>query len=209
MAVDKKYKANIIKAIFPDEYVNSSNVSDDLVERYYKTDNLYLDAFQIPDMLTNINSYHGFSKNISKVGEDTLHYYTSNNINKISYISPTIDPSDIDIDEINNSYHKIIMGKDLDWENAYLRYVPSSFNTQENPITYWDIDPNTGLEVNKGVCTSYLYYSNIPTYINHTYDLYAIVDYLLTKVKALKFALSYIKSQHENMKTYQLHQSNS
>ena len=35
----------------------------------------------LTDMLTNINSYHGFSKNISKVGEDTLHYYNSNSIN--------------------------------------------------------------------------------------------------------------------------------
>lgn len=218
MAVGKAYKANIIKAIFPDEYSNADGLSPEIIERYYKADNIYLNAFQVPDQLTNINSYHGFSKNITKVGESFVHYFPDSSI---TYTTPLIDASEIDVDEINSSYHKILMGKDIDWDNAYLRYSPLSFKEQEKPIIYWDIDPNTGQkkvigvdpetgeDITEETTSSYMFYSDIPTYVNHTYDLYAIIDYLLLKIKALQFMLAKVKSQRENMETYNLHQSNS
>ena len=204
---NKKYKAAVIKAIFPKEYENSINLSDDIIEHYYKTDNIYLNAFQVPDQMSNINACHGLSKNIrtnpnipsGQIGTD------SSNI----FVTPIVDnnyngPLHMDINEVNTSYHKIFMGKDIDWENAYLRYAPIAYNILNEPIHYYEIDPNTGqiIEGSEGYSHDYIYNTNIPTYINNTYDLYTIIDFLLLKVKSLRYALNIVIKENAHIKEY-------
>lgn len=198
--------ANIIKAIFPGEFINNTSLNNDIVEKSYKTDNIYLNSFQVPDQLANINGCHGLSNHIRNI-MDPVTKQISNSDN--DYTTPLIKVTEIDsksLEDINISYHKLIMGKDIDWENAYLRYAPISYENVNQPITYFDIDPDTGNKINEGINNSYLYYSNIPTYINNTYDLFTIIDYLLQKLQALQFIFEKVKSQRSNMEIYKLKQ---
>ena len=87
--------------------------------------------------------------------------------------------------------------QNIDFENAYLKYAKPSYNYDE-PISYYDLSlDDNGKLVVKECNTGYTYSFNrdISPYINNSYDLLNIVDYLLNRVNCLNFLIEIIKEQ--------------
>lgn len=196
----ENYQSNVIKQIYGDDVINQNNVSVNEVENYYQFNAQYNDCIESPDLLTIVSSYHGFTENsLSGIRNESV---PAENINKIGI------PSTV----VNNhlAYFKLLNDKDIDWENAYLRYS-GNFQTcdPEKPIEYLEFTAQTGEDnmvhltsTKKTTGNDYIFDRGLCSYINNTYDLMNIIDYLFIRLKALKFLFNVVKEQHTNMSIY-------
>lgn len=187
------YKHNSIKAIYGKNTIdNLTNISEKSIEDFYKyTHRINSKGIQIPDQIYTINSYHGFSSYTSYISNSKKENPNPNLVNQYSKIS---------YQQYADRY-KLIKGKDIDWDNAYLKYL-SVQKGYDQPITYYVVNPDTHeLDPNSYICNDYIFdrlLSNNSYTINSTYELLNIIDFLFTRYNSLWFELRNVKNQYEN-----------
>lgn len=193
------YQSNAIKQIYGDGIINQSHVSNTEVENYYKYNSNYNNSIESPDLLSIVSSYHGFSpypltvSRIETIGEDMM--------NRIGLPQTVVDS--------HLAYFKLLNEKDIDWENAYLRYS-GNYQTcdPENPIEYKELstilnDDIVELKsIDKSTGNEYLFKRGISSYINSSYELLNVIDYLLSRIKTLYFMYNVVKNQSIAMNNY-------
>jgi len=113
--------------------------------------------------------------------------------NDPSFLSYTYDLSYCHYNPEN--YYKLISAKDIDFENAYLKYAAQTPDYHA-PLKYHeymmvDDEPQWIEQTND----TYIFNREITPYINNTYDLLNIVDYLCNRVNCLNFLLKVVKEQ--------------
>lgn len=172
-----------------DNFINNADV-------FYKTHNVIKNGIELSSNISPINNVHGISY--------TYINYTSSfdNVNKPYQYKENFKFYPLmSIPEtlyINNNY-KLLSAKDIDYENAYLKYAAYQISDYKLPVSYTDvhIDQETNLPViNSYTTDEYIFNREISPYINNTYDLLNIVDYLLNRVNCFYFLLDKIKNQH-------------
>ena len=101
--------------------------------------------------------------------------------------------------------YKPLKAKDIDWDNAYLKYL-SVQKDYDQPIMYQNIDMETGkLETQKHYTSEYIFNKglcNSDYKINFTYELVNVIDYLIIKYNSLKFEMNNLKKQISDKNDY-------
>lgn len=93
-----------------------------------------------------------------------------------------------------NNY-KILSAKDIDFENAYLKYANQTHDYHA-PIEYYELSvKDNKIYTYERINDSYIFDREISPYVNNTYDLLNIVDYLCNRINCLNFLLEVIKEQ--------------
>ena len=194
------YQINTIKEVYGNYINDQKYVTKSEILNYYNYNSNFKNCIESPDLLTIVSSYHGFTDYPLTVNRNEN--ISNKDISKIR-ISEEIIKSHL-------SYFKIINEKDIDWENAYLKYS-GNYQTDEleRPIEYKQLIANLNSDnkyeldaIDKNTFNSYLFTRGLPSYIANTYDIFNIIDYLFVKLNALKFLLKVVKEQHENVATY-------
>lgn len=181
----ERYQYNSIKSIYGKGTLdNLSTITETIIDEYYKYNHrINSNGIQFPDKIDSINSYHGISS------------YT--------YISQIIDSENypkVSLQKYKNLY-KILKAKDIDWDNAYLKYLSIQKNYNE-PIAYQVFDKENGkIDETTYFCYDYIFDRELcnNTYtINSTYELINVIDYLFTRYNALRFELNNVKGQRRD-----------
>jgi hypothetical protein len=185
----ERYQYNSIKSIYGKGTLdNLSTITETIIDEYYKYNHrINSNGIQFPDKIDSINSYHGISS------------YT--------YISQIIDSENypkVSLQKYKNLY-KILKAKDIDWDNAYLKYLSIQKNYNE-PIAYQVFDKESGkIDETTYFCYDYIFDRELcnNTYmINSTYELINVIDYLFTRYNALRFELNNVKGQRRDKEEY-------
>lgn len=194
------YKSNIIKQIYGNEIFNNSQATNTEVENYYKYNSNFNNCIEFPDTLSIVASYHGFTPYPLTVNRTES--LSDENMSKIGF--------PITIVNSHLAYFKLMNEKDIDWENAYLRYS-GNYQTcdPEKPIEYKEIiaelDENDKMVLTKherNTGDQFLFKRGLCSYINNSYELLNIIDYLLLRIQALWFMIGVIKDQNINISMY-------
>ena len=192
------YQSNVIKQVYGNEIINQSHVSSTEVENYYKYNAHYNNSIESPDLLTNVASYHGFSP--YPLTFERTELLDEEQISKIRIPQDIVDS--------HSAYFKILNEKDIDWENAYLKYS-GDYQTCEPEKKIEYVELSTTLNGDKIQLNStpkenneYLFKRGITSYVNSTYELLNIIDYLLARIKALYFLYDVVKNQSIVMNNY-------
>lgn len=185
----ERYQYNSIKSIYGKGTLdNLSTITETIIDEYYKYNHrINSNGIQFPDKIDSINSYHGISS------------YT--------YISQIIDSENypkVSLQKYKNLY-KILKAKDIDWDNAYLKYLSIQKNYNE-PIAYQVFNKKIGkIDETTYFCYDYIFDRELcdNTYtINSTYELINVIDYLFTRYNALRFELNNVKGQRRDKEEY-------
>ena len=191
--IKDKYQLNTILDIYGGRDNNQTTYN---AFQYYINHNNLPNSVQLSDRVIPVNGMHAIT--------NTYYYFPGNNYgdelggnsdSPYCYFYPILSYNFED-NVINNNY-KLISAKDIDFENAYLKYAKPSYN-YDDPISYYDLSlDDNGKLVVKECNTGYTYSFNrdISPYINNSYDLLNIVDYLLNRVNCLNFLIEIIKEQ--------------
>lgn len=191
------YQANAIKQIYGDKIINNKYTTVSQVENFYNDDN-YVNAIELGDQMRIYSSYHGFTKypltaaRTEDLGADV--------ISRIGISQSIIDS--------HASYFKLLNDKDIDWDNAYLRYSNKYQKSYpELPINYIELIPelvNGKIQLNKieHTTSDFLFERGITSYINNSYELMNTLDYLLRRIDALYFLFREVKKQHIAISNY-------
>jgi len=194
------YKSNIIKQIYGNDILNNSQTTNTEIENYYKYNSNFNNCVEFPDLLSIVASYHGFTPYPLTVARTES--LNEENISKIG-LPITIVNSHL-------AYFKLMNEKDIDWENAYLRYS-GNYQTcnPEKPIEYKEIiaelDENNEMQLiknDKDTGEQFLFKRGLCSYINNSYELLNIIDYLLLRIQALWYMIGVIKDQNINISMY-------
>lgn len=187
----EKYQKNAIKSIYGNGTLdNLLTVSDAAIKNFYEyTHRINSNGIEVTDKICTVNSYHGFSSYTVNVNDDA-EIYPLISYNNYKYL------------------YKLLNAKDIDWDNAYLRYL--SVQDYDQPyneaFSYSIINPETGKVFDTTYfCYDYVfdkYLCNNSYTINSTYELLNIIDYLFTRYNTLKFALKNVLSQREAKSEY-------
>lgn len=200
--INEDYQLNSIIDIYQGNNQNKASALN-----YYINHNIIKNGIALSDKVSPVNGMHSIKNTYQFVDPneyDSTHELPSNNIyndfypllSSYSYFNTTHTSKDL---------YKLISAKDIDFENAYLKYANQTHNYHE-PINYYDLryeinyDETTNSysyiysekEVND---SQYVFDREISPYINNSYDLLNIVDYLLNRVNALNFLMRKIKDQ--------------
>jgi len=182
--IKDQYQLNSILDIY-DGYKNNQTTNSAL--QYYIDHNSIPNGIILSDKVRPVHGMHQISY---------THYYSDDNQYDYALdFYPLLLSAHIPTYVINN--YKLISAKDIDFENAYLKYAQPSYDYDE-PISYYDLTIDNNGKLNTTECTTGTTYSfnrAITPYINNTYDLLNIVDYLLNRVNCLNFLLEIIKEQ--------------
>jgi len=196
-----KYKANAIKAIYWEDPDDNTNISTNEIYDYYVNDILSENAIEVPDRITNQENVHQLSKNHAHDDD-----YSSLVGDVITSLVSTKEEHDK-----HSSYYKILDSRDIDWDNALLKYS-EEYNENSNelnggkkprlvdPIQYKKLtidEINSKIVIENDTTSDYVLDHGIYKRINSTHELLAIIDYLLLRVKALYFELDKVKIQHQ------------
>lgn len=200
--INEDYQLNSIIDIYQGNNQNKATALD-----YYINHNIIKNGIVLSDKVSPVNGMHSI-KNTYQYADpneyDSTHELPSNTIyndfypllSSYSYFNTTYSSKDL---------YKLISAKDIDFENAYLKYANQTHNYHE-PINYYDLKYDivydditnsysyiyTENEVNN---SEYIFDREISPYINNSYDLLNIVDYLFNRVNALNFLMREIKNQ--------------
>ena len=187
--IKDKYQLNSILDIYGG---NENNQTIESVAQYYINHNSIPNGVELSDRIVPVGGIHAISN---------TYYYVENNDydgkgenQKYRKFYPLL--SSYNTNYIENNY-KLISAKDIDFENAYLKYAQPSYDYDE-PITYHhlSIDNQGNLQVEEcNTGDAYSFNRGISQYINNTYDLLNIVDYLLNRVNCLNFLIEIVKEQ--------------
>ena len=190
--IKEKYQLNTILDVYGG-WDNNQTLNSAF--QYYINHNNMPNSIQLSDKIIPVNGIHAIS--------NTYYYYPNNqydtppgrNDDAYSYFYPMLSCK-YDDNIIDNNY-KLISAKDIDFENAYLKYAHPSYD-YDAPISYYDLNVDeTGKLIVTECNTGYTYSFNrsITPYINNSYDLLNIIDYLLNRVNCLNFLIEIIKEQ--------------
>lgn len=196
--MDNYQKASILQ-IYGDN-INTNQLS--LAENYYIQHSTILNGIEVADKITPINSAHSINNIIDES--------TFNTINKdnLSYTPLLVKNYHKNVDKL----YKLISAKDIDYENAYLKYVSNQISEYKNPITYLELipikenDKIVDFDIIEKQTYSYLFTRGITSYMNNTYDFVNILDYLLNRYNALKFLMTTIRAQRDLVDTKKLNE---
>ena len=188
------YQSNVIKQIYGDKFINNKYTTTTDVEYYYQYNSKYNNCIEVPDLLTIVSSYHGFTSYPLFVDRATC---LPQDISKIRFPES--------IYKEHSAYFKLVNDKDIDWDNAYLRYS-GDYQTcnPEQPIEYSEFvvqkgnDNNIQLITNDKTSNEYIFSRGLCSYINNTYELMNIIDYLFIRLKTLKFLFNVVKESLQN-----------
>lgn len=187
------YNIEAIKSIYKDDTPDNSN--NDYIEENYLNNHIYFNAFQVPDKIVGLNGVHTFSRNRSN-GEIGSHSSINSSImNK----------------HMPYAYNQILLSKDIDWDNAYLRYMDTSSIKSNQPFTYHLLN-DEGKTIQENVKEEYEQWTEdegekqFPSqYIKSTNDLMNVLDYLFDRYNRLHTLMNIVTTQNEiiNSKTQQ------
>lgn len=184
------YNYQSIKEIYGQKFKDDPNMSNNDIDNFYKYgSDISSNSIQLPDKIVSNKNLHGFTSYMKFLDNDIS------------------DRPKMDEYLFNNysSYYKILKAKDIDWDNAYLKYL-SIQKDYELPIEYQEIDPETGKLSNEVHYNSdYIFsngLSNSSYTINYTYQLLNVIDYLFAKYNSLKFDMEVLKKQIDDKENY-------
>lgn len=186
----ENYQLNSILDIYGG---NKQNI--DTATQYYIMHNNIPNGIVLSDKVVPVNNMHSIS--------NTYYYYEDNDydIKNMDYPDPRPYSKYCPLlISYENSYYikdkyKLISAKDIDYENAYLKYANQTHNYNE-PISYYTLSKNNDIiSVEENTTYDYIFGREITPYINHTYDLLNIIDFLFNRVNCLNFLLDVIKKQ--------------
>lgn len=174
-----------IKSIYKDDIPDDSN--NNYIEDNYLNNHIYFDAFQVPDKIVGLNGVHTFSRNRS-TGEMGSHSSIP------SSIMQKYEPY---------AYNQILFSEDIDWDNAYLKYLDSSFIKSNVPFTYHMLD-DEGHIIQENAQEEYEAWTEsdsekkIPSqYIKSSKDLMNVLDYLFDRYNRLHSLMNIVTTQNE------------
>lgn len=190
------YQYNAIKAIYGKDTITNLVTNSDIDNFYKYNHRINANGINIHDKVCINNNYHAFSS-----------YIESNDNSPNNYPRMSINEY-----EKYKDLYKPLKGKDIDWDNAYLKYL-SVQKDYDQPITYKNIDMNTGsLEQTEHYNHDYIFNKGLSESnykINSTYELINIIDYLIIKYHSLKFEMNNLKQQLSDKEEYnRTHQNN-
>lgn len=182
------WQGEAIKQIYGNSIINKQGISAEEIEKYYIKSDIYQNAIEVPDILSPYGGSHAISKPTNEASD--LKYNTS----KVTY--NLMSPMNL------NSYYKIINAKDIIWNNAYLKYAVKQGDCKE-PIRYQRIDENTGQPyMTTYEQSAYEYIYTIPSYIQTSYNLIHVLDYIFNRTKMVNFLVNVVKEQRNTINKY-------
>lgn len=185
--INEVYKLNSILDIYNG---TNNNQSLETAANYYIHHNTIPDGVILADKVVPVNNMHKIS--------GAYYYYENNLYNTTSYeFIPLLINQETSVAYHNN--YKLISSKDIDYENAYLKYANQTHDYNK-PIEYYELvsqETNSGMKTVPVLRTNstYTFDRQITPYINNSYDLLNTVDYLCNRIKALYFLIGVIKEQ--------------
>lgn len=206
------YQANIIRTIYGHgTYIeNEDFVTNKEVLDFYQKNMNFNNSIEIPSNMKVMCKGHALSKYslegerqeiyVNEVDDNEDNLSNLDNINNRIEIHP-------DIVSENKHYYKLLNEKEINWENAYLPNLHfEGFDLNNIDYKEFEIDKsninNPILNVTSAPTKSYHFDNNLPNNINNTYDLIQIINYLLLRIKALKFLLRTIVKQKNTIQEY-------
>lgn len=207
------WQANAIKQIYGNSSLNNTfSISD--VENYYLKSNIYKNATEIPDIVVPLGYQYVYTDDND---DEQIGYAFSHAIKNPVSTNPNIVVSSVSDDYYKgmSSYYKLLDSKDIDWDNAYLRYSHQLTDSVDNlecskPISYEKIDITTGKPYHNTYTNSaYIYIHKIPSYINSTYEFCQVLDYINNRLKAVRFMVEIVKEQKATIEQYKSLHNNS
>jgi len=188
--IKEPYQLNSILDI----YGENNNQTIENAEQYYIYHNSIPNGIILSDKVKPVNGMHAIS--------NTYYYVPENDYDGKKINGDDIYPFYPILSTYNTSYltdhnYKLISAKDIDFENAYLKYAVPSYD-YDAPITYYDLSMNEDGEIVETLCntgTTYSFGRGISSHINYSYDLLNVVDYLLNRINCLNFLIEIIHDQ--------------
>ncbi len=184
----ENWQSEAIKQIYGNSIINKQGITSSEVEKFYIQSEIYQNAVQIPDKLIPYYNNHAIQKPTNEASDVNL------NTAQVTYQL---------MNALNlTSYYKIIDGRDIIWNNAYLRYTAKQSDCSNN-IEYQRINEETGRPFpNSYYESGYIYKDKIPAYINSSYNLFHTLDYIMNKCKMVDFMINVVKEQRLSMNKY-------
>ena len=200
--IKEDYQLNSILDIYQGNNQNKATALD-----YYTNHNIIKNGIVLPDKVSPVNGMHSI-KNTYQFTDpneyDSTHELPSNNLYNDFY--PLLSTySYFNILYNSKDLYKLISAKDIDFENAYLKYANQTHNYHE-PMNYYELKYEVKYDEmsnsysyifseNEINDSQYIFDREISPYINNSYDLLNIVDFLLNRVNALNCLMRKIKDQ--------------
>lgn len=171
---------------------NNQNIGS--AEKYYLEHNSIPNGVILSDKITPINGIHKIS-NAYYYFEENDYLVKPEENNRLPYSKFYPILITYDTNHIENNY-KLLSAKDIDYENAYLKYAKQKHNYHD-PIEFYELslDQNGQLSPNHQIDYTYVFDREITPYINNSYDLLNVVDYLFNRINCLSYLLNIIKDQ--------------
>ena len=189
--IKNQYQLNSILDIYGG---NESGQTTDNATQYYIYHNSIPNGIILSDKVKPMGGMHAISNTYYYVEGNDYDDHIKDKNHPYGYFYPLLSTYNTYFTENN---YKLISAKDIDFENAYLKYAQPSYDYDE-PISYHDLSLNEEGEVvatlrNTG--TTYSFGRGVTPYINNSYDLLNIIDYLFNRINCLNFLIGIIKEQ--------------
>lgn len=184
ISIKEDYQLNSILDIY-----QAVNQTKQTALDYYINHNIIKNGIVLSDKISPINGMHSI--------KNTYQYNVENNYDEAFSFYPLLTHSYFNTSSEGKNFYKLISAKDIDYENAYLKYATQIHDYHE-PIKYYDLELSydmsyyTGNEISE---STYIFDREISPYINNTYDLLNVVDYLCNRINALNFLMDKIKKE--------------
>jgi len=184
ISIKEDYQLNSILDIY-----QAVNQTKQTALDYYINHNIIKNGIVLSDKISPINGMHSI--------KNTYQYDIENNYDEAFSFYPLLTYSYFNTSSEGKNFYKLISAKDIDYENAYLKYATQIHDYHE-PIKYYDLELSydmsyyTGNEISE---STYIFDREVSPYINNTYDLLNVVDYLCNRINALNFLMDKIKKE--------------
>lgn len=193
--ITEKYQLNSILDIYGGkengQTINTAN-------KYYINHNIVNNGIVLADKIIPVNNMHKIS-NAYIYDQNNSYDNISNYNNEFNKFYPLLINKENYYSTKNN--YKLISAKDIDFENAYLKYATIQTHFNE-PLSYYDLSINSNGEIVAEQKFSYSYFDReISPYINNSYDLLNIIDYLFNRINNLNNLLKIVKEQKNIVNT--------
>jgi len=173
----KQYNIESIKSIYKEDLLESESHSNDYILNNYFYNHIYFNSIECPDKLVGKNGVHTFSSKQAKINSEKI--IKQHNL---------------------YTYNQFISQQDIDWDNAYLKYLDPNF-IKSNTVFSYNIIKNVNGKIVVDSTAQEPITDAIPDiipqsqYIKTTNDLMIIIDYLLNRYNRLKKLLLIVKEQ--------------
>ena len=192
--IKETYQLNSILDIYEGRKHNQTTAS---AAQYYINHNTIPDGIVFSDKASPVNGMHKIS--------NAYYYIENNDYDCVDTSTNHLDQRPYsrfypllmtDDNKYNENNYKLLSAKDIDFENAYLKYANIT-HKYNDPIEYHELSINSdgGIEANLKKTYDFIFGREITPYINNSYDLLNIVDFLLNRINCLNFLMDVIKTQ--------------